>query len=155
MVGGVADDDPVATANAYLERMVPVVAGMGVRFTDLRPGFVRASAPFEGNGNHFGVVYAGVIFSLAEVLGGGMHLATFDASTHYPLVRKVEVEFLSPGRSDLTATAALPDAELEAVREQISAGAPVPLVLTAEVAGEDGIVVARTRGDYQLRPFDR
>jgi hypothetical protein len=84
-----------------------------------------------------------------------MHLATFDASTHYPLVRKVEVEFLSPGRSDLTATAALPDAELEAVREQISAGATVPLVLTAEVAGEDGIVVARTRGDYQLRPFDR
>ena len=39
-------------------------------------------------------MYAGVIFTVAEVLGGALHFATFDASTHYPLVRKMTIDFL-------------------------------------------------------------
>jgi hypothetical protein len=31
----------------------------------------------------------------------------------------------------------------------------VDFVMAAEVVGDDGAVVARTRGEYQLRPFGR
>ena len=107
---------------------------------------------FEGNGNHFGTVYAGVIFTLAEVLGGGLHLATFDVTTHYPLVRSVRIDFLAPGRTELTATASLDPATIDRVRAEAATGSKSSFELTATVTGDDETVVARTVGDYQIRP---
>ena len=140
-------------ANGVLAQFIPVAAGMGVQFTEVRRGFVQASVPFEGNANHFGVVYAGVIFTVAEVLGGAIQLATFDAATHYPVVKSVQIDFLAPGRSRLTASASLAEDEVVRIAAEAATGAKVPFVLEAEVVGEDGTLVARTRGDYQLRPF--
>jgi acyl-coenzyme A thioesterase PaaI-like protein len=144
-------DPTVAAMNAGLEQLIPVAHGMGVRFVAMRPGFVQAQVPFDGNGNHFGVMYAGVIFTVAEVLGGAMHVVSFDPATHYPLVKRIEIDFLAPGRGRLTATAALPPEEVERIRAAAPAG-KVPFVLTAEVSADDGTLVARTRGDYQIRP---
>ena len=48
-------------AFAGLEQMIPRAHQMGVHFVEMRPGYVRADLPFEGNGNHFGTIYAGVI----------------------------------------------------------------------------------------------
>jgi acyl-coenzyme A thioesterase PaaI-like protein len=141
--------------NTALEHLIPRAHQMGVEFVELRPGYVRAEVPFEGNGNHFGVIYAGVIFTLAEVLGGAMHFATFDVSTHYPLVRSLNIDFVAPGKGRLTASASLSAAEVERIKAEATPDAKVPFVLEAEVAGEDGTVVARTRGDYQIRPFGR
>jgi len=140
-------------ANGVLREFIPVAASMGVEFTEVRRGYVSASVPMAGNANHFGVIYAGVIFTVAEVLGGAIHLATFDAATHYPLVKSVQIDFLAPGRSRLTATAQLAEDEVERIASVAATGAKVPFVLTAEVTGADGELVARTRGDYQLRPF--
>ncbi|MDT4926069.1 MAG: hypothetical protein QOG01_3782 [Pseudonocardiales bacterium] len=141
--------------NTALEHLIPRAHQMGVEFVELRPGYVRAEVPFEGNGNHFGVIYAGVIFTLAEVLGGAMHFATFDVSTHYPLVRSLNIDFVAPGKGRLTASASLSAAEVERIKAEATPDAKVPFVLEAEVVGEDGTVVARTRGDYQIRPFGR
>ncbi len=141
--------------NAALEQLIPRAHQMGVAFVELRPGFVRAEVPFEGNGNHFGVIYAGVIFTLAEVLGGAMQFATFDVSTHYPLVKRVEIDFLAPGRGRLSASAALAEDEVARIKGAATPDAKVAFVLEAEVVGVDGTVVARTRGDYQLRPHGR
>lgn len=148
-------DDPVSLMNAALEQLIPRAHQMGVHFVELRPGYVRAEVPFEGNGNHFGVVYAGVIFTVAEVLGGAMHFATFDVSTHYPLVKSLSIDFLAPGTGPLSASAELPPDEITRMKAAAAPDAKVPFVLEAEVVGEDGTVVARTRGDYQLRPFSR
>lgn len=148
-------DERVAALNAALGQLIPRAHEMGVRFLELAPGTVRAEVPAEGNGNHFGVTYAGVVFTVAEVLGGAMHFATFDPATHYPLVRRVEIDFLAPGRSRLVAAATLRAYEVDRIRAAVSSGAKVDFVLEAEVVGEDGTVVARTRGDYQLRPFSR
>lgn len=139
--------------NAALEQLVPRAYQMGVRFAELRRGCVRSSVPFEGNGNHFGVMYAGVIFTVAEVLGGAMSAATFRPTTHYPLVRNMTIEFLKPGRGPLTASAELDDATIERVLAESADGSKAAFELAAEVVGADGIVVAWTRGDYQIRPF--
>jgi acyl-coenzyme A thioesterase PaaI-like protein len=148
-------DGPVAAMNAALEHLIPRAHQMGVEFVELRPGYVRAEVPFEGNGNHFGVIYAGVIFTVAEVLGGAMQFATFDVSTHYPLVKRVEVDFLAPGRTRLSATAELSDSEIARIKATAAPDAKVPFVLEAQVSDEAGTLVARTRGEYQLRPFGR
>jgi acyl-coenzyme A thioesterase PaaI-like protein len=148
-------DDPVVIMNAALEQLIPRAHQMGVEFVEMRPGFVRAEVPFEGNGNHFGVIYAGVIFTVAEVLGGAMHFATFDVATHYPLVKNMTIDFIAPGKGPLSASTSLSDDEVARIRAAATPDAKVPFVLEAEVVGEDGTVVARTRGDYQIRPFGR
>ncbi len=144
---------PLEAMNGALEQLIPRAHQMGVHFVELRPGYVRAELPFEGNGNHFGTIYAGVIFTLAEVLGGALHFASFDITTHYPLVRSVTIDFLAPGKGPLTASASLSDAELARVRSESADGTKAGFLLEAEVLGEDGTVVARTRGDYQIRPY--
>ena len=145
---------PLDAMNAALAQFVPVADRMGVRFEEMRRGYARASVPFEGNGNHFGVVYAGVIFTVAEVLGGAMSAATFRPTTHYPLVKNMTIEFLKPGRGPLSASAELDDATIERVLAESEDGTKAAFEMVAEVVGEDGVVVARTRGDYQIRPFD-
>lgn len=148
------DADPIRTMNLVLEQTIPRAHQMGVTFVEMRPGFVRAQVPFEGNGNHFGVMYAGVIFTVAEVLGGAIHYATFDVSTHYPLVRGMQIEFLAPGTGPLSASASLSEEEIARIRAEAVNG-KVAFELVAEVVGEDGTLVARTRGDYQIRPYGR
>jgi acyl-coenzyme A thioesterase PaaI-like protein len=145
----------VDAINAGLEALIPRAHQMGIRFADLRPGYVRAEVPPDGNGNHFGVIYAGVTFTLAEVLGGAMHFATFDASTHYPLVKALRIEFLAPGKSALSASAQLTEAEIGRIKSAAVPDAKVDFVLAAEVVDAEGVVVARTSGDYQLRPHGR
>lgn len=149
------DNDPVALMNAGLEQLIPRAWQMGVRFTDIRPGYVRAGVPFEGNGNHFGTIYAGVIFTLAEVLGGALHFATFDATTHYPLVRGIDIKFLKPGRGPLSASASLDEQTIERIKAEATPDQKVPFELHAQVVSEDGTVVATTVGDYQIRPHGR
>jgi thioesterase domain-containing protein len=145
--------DALAQLNAGLAQLVPRAHEMGVRFVTARPGTVRATVPVEGNGNHFGTIYAGVIFTLAEVLGGALHFATFDATTHYPLVRAMTIDFVAAGRTQLTAAATLDDATVERVRAEASEGGKPRFELCATVSDDSGTVVATTVGDYQLRPY--
>ena len=70
--------------NGAMESTIPPVHKMGVRVVEARRGHAVASVPLEGNGNHFGVIYAGVQFTVAEMLGGVIALATFDAGQVLP-----------------------------------------------------------------------
>ena len=145
--------DPVSTLNEGLEQLIPIAHRMGVTFLEMRPGFVRAGVPFEGNGNHFGTMYAGVIFTVAEMLGGAMHWATFDATTHYPLVRAVSIEFRAPGRGPVTASASLDEQTIARVKHDVGAHGKASFELRAEVLTDDGMLVATTVGDYRIRPY--
>jgi thioesterase domain-containing protein len=143
----------VETMNSMLEQMIPRLHQMGVTFVELRPGFVRAELPFEGNANHFGTVYAGVIYSLAEVLGGAIHFSSFDASTHYPLIRGTTIKFLKPGKGRLSASATLDEATIARVSTEAGTNGKATFELLAEVIDENGVVIATTVGDYQIRPY--
>jgi thioesterase domain-containing protein len=143
----------VETMNSMLEQMIPRLHQMGVTFVELRPGYVRAELPFEGNANHFGTVYAGVIYSLAEVLGGAIHLSSFDASTHYPLIRGSNIKYLKPAKGPLSASASLDEATIARVKAEAGADGKAAFELHAEVIDENGVVVATTVGDYQIRPY--
>ncbi|MGA8328239.1 MAG: thioesterase, partial [Mycobacterium sp.] len=56
--------------NDALGSTIPTAHNMGVRVVEARRGFAATTVPVEGNGNHFGVIYAGVQFTVAEILGG-------------------------------------------------------------------------------------
>ena len=81
---------PAATPeffNTVLAQTIPRAAEMGIEVVELRPGYVKSKTPFEGNGNHIGTMYAGVLFTAAELLGGAIALSTFDMTKFYPVVK--------------------------------------------------------------------
>ena len=73
--------------NGAMEFTIPPAHKMGIKAVEARRGYAAASVPLEGNGNHFGVMYAGVQFTVAEILGGIIALATFAAISCEPTAR--------------------------------------------------------------------
>ncbi|MEJ7633515.1 YiiD C-terminal domain-containing protein [Aeromicrobium sp.] len=138
-------------ANGGLEMTIPVAHGMGIRFVELGPGHAAAEAPIEGNGNHLGTMYAGVLFTVAELLGGALAISTFDTSAFAPVVKGLTISFLRPARSAVRATVAMDDETVDRLTAQASEAGKAEFELVAEVHDAEGTLVATTTGTYQLR----
>lgn len=137
--------------NGALESTIPIAHKMGVKVVEARPGFAATSVPAEGNGNHFGVIYAGVLFTVAEVLGGIIPLITFDRSKYFPLVKNLDIQFVAMAKSDVRAEATLDDETIARVEAEAAERGKADFTLEAVVTDVDGQTVATTRGLYQLR----
>ena len=148
-------DQLVEMMNAALEHTIPAAHRMGVRVAEAGRGHAVATAPFEGNGNHFGVVYAGVEFTVAEVLGGIIAISTFDSSKYFPLVKNIDIAFVGMAKSALRAEATLDDATIARVAAEAEENGKADFTLDAVVTDADGQTVATTRGRYQLRAHGR
>jgi len=109
--------------------------------------------PIEGNGNHFGVMYAGVLFTVAEVLGGAIGVASFDNSKYFPLVKDVQIRFRRPAKTVVRSVATLDEATIAATAKEAEANGKADFELDAELTDAEGTVVATTHGLYQLRSF--
>lgn len=141
--------DLVAMMNGALGSTIPIAHKMGVQVVEARPGFAATTVPAEGNGNHFGVIYAGVLFTVAEVLGGIIPLITFDTAKYFPLV--IDIKFVAMAKSDVRAEARLDDETISRVKDEAAERGKSDFTLEATVTDADGTTVATTRGLYQLR----
>ncbi|ATL65652.1 PaaI family thioesterase [Nocardia terpenica] len=141
--------------NGALELTIPIAHTMGVRAVEVRPGFAETTVPIEGNGNHFGVMYAGVLFTVAEILGGAIPLATFDTAKFYPLVKDLQIFFRKPAKTDVRARASLTPEEITRITTEADQNGKAEFTLTATVTDTNDVVVAETRGLYQLRAHGR
>jgi acyl-coenzyme A thioesterase PaaI-like protein len=141
----------VEMMNAALGSTIPTARNMGVHVAEARRGFAAATVPVEGNGNHFGVIYAGVQFTVAEILGGIIALSTFDAAKFFPLVKNIDISFVGMARSELRAQASLDDDTIARVEAEAAERGKADFTLEAVVTDADGKTVATTRGLYQLR----
>jgi thioesterase domain-containing protein len=141
--------------NGALESTIPIAHKMGVKVVEARPGFAATSVPAEGNGNHFGVIYAGVLFTVAEVLGGIIPLITFDRSKYFPLVKNLDIQFVAMAKSDVRAEATLDDQTIARVEAEAAERGKADFTLEAVVTDADGQTVATTRGLYQLRAIGK
>lgn len=137
--------------NTALGSTIPIAHTMGVQVVEARRGYAAATVPVEGNGNHFGVIYAGVQFTVAEILGGIISLSTFDASKYFPLVKNIDISFVGMARSELRAEAALDDDTIARIDAEAAERGKADFTVEATVTDADGKTVATTRGQYQLR----
>lgn len=148
-------NDLVATMNGALGSTIPIAHKMGVQVVEARPGFAATTVPAEGNGNHFGVIYAGVLFTVAEVLGGIIPLVTFDTEKYFPLVKNLDIQFVAMAKSDVRAEARLDDETIARVKAEAAERGKSDFTLEATVTDADGKTVATTRGLYQLRAIGK
>ncbi|WP_350355755.1 PaaI family thioesterase [Mycobacterium paraterrae] len=148
-------DELVEMMNATLGSTIPTAKNMGVQVVEARRGYAAATVPVEGNGNHFGVIYAGVQFTVAEILGGIISLTTFDSSKYFPLVKNIDISFVAMAKSELRAEASLDDETIARIDAEAADRGKVDFELEATVVDADGKTVATTRGLYQLRAIGK
>lgn len=138
-------------AKKALETSIKFVANSGLRVLELRRGYVKCLMPYAGNGNHIGTMYAGALFTLAEIPGGALFLSSFDTSRYVPIVKEMTTSFVKPAKGDVTIEVSLDEARISELSAQADASGKAEFVLEGEIKNADGVVVAKSRGTYQLR----
>ena len=138
-------------AKKMLQGGIKFVANSGLQVVELRRGYVKCLMPFAGNGNHIGTMYAGALFTLAEIPGGALFLSSFDAGRFYPIVKELDLKFLKPAKGDVTVEIALDDIHIAALSAEATAKGKAEFILEGQLKTADGTLVAESRGVYQIR----
>ena len=147
------DANPAALdgAKRLLEQGIAFVRNAGLIVEHLERGEVRCMMPFKGNGNHIGTLYAGALFTLAEIPGGALFLSSFDTARFFPVVKALNLKFVKPAKSDIRVTATLTPEEITRIGQQAAETGKADFTLSLELKDAAGMVVAVSEGLYQLR----
>jgi len=137
--------------NGLIELTVPQMFALGIRVVELREGHVVGTAPIEGNGNHFGSMYAGTLFGLAEMLGGALFVPSFDAERFYPVVKAMEIVYLRPAMTDIRAAASLDPETIRRLQREAKDDGRAEFVLDVVITDTRDQPVAKTSATYQIR----
>lgn len=142
---------PVEVARQFTEEQIAFVKRSNLKALVLEPGFVRLLMPLAGNQNHIGSMYAGALFTLAEIPGGALFLTSFDTQRFFPLVKEMNLRFRRPASGDIRVEARIADAEIQRLQQQASEQGKADYLLQLQLTDDSGEVVAESRGLYQLR----
>ncbi len=136
---------------AYIEKPFAFVERIGLKALVLERGRVCLAVPLEGNVNHIGSMYAGALFTLAEIPGGALYLTSFDTDRFYPVVKEMTLRFIKPVTTDATVEIALDDEAISRIQAEATAHGKSEYILEAQILDTVGQLVATSHGVYQLR----
>ena len=138
-------------ATEFAHATIPAIGRLGVRVERLGPGEVELVVPIEGNGNHFGTMYAGALFSLVEMPGGFLPLSVLGPD-FTPIVTRVDIRFIAAARSDVRLSARIEPQEMQRLANEATQDGKAEFTL--ELSGQDdsGRTVVECTAYYQLRP---
>ena len=142
---------PVEIARQLTEEQIAFVKRSGLKAEVLEPGFVRLRMPLQGNQNHIGSMYAGALFTLAEIPGGALFLTSFDVQRFYPIIKEMNLCFRRPATADIQVEARLSPEQIAHLQEQANQQGKAEYALELQLTDGSGEVVAESRGLYQLR----
>ncbi|WP_371231326.1 YiiD C-terminal domain-containing protein [Pseudomonas sp. QE6] len=142
---------PEAFIRQLTEEHIAFVKRTGLKAEVLEAGHVRLRMPLKGNENHIHNMYAGALFTVAELPGGVLMMTSFDARRFYPIVKEAGLRFLRPAASDVTVDARLSEDEIRRIGEEATTHGKANFVLDLQLKDENGDVVAESHAVYQLR----
>ena len=142
---------PPELVRQLTEEQIAFVQRSGLKAEVLEVGHVCLRMPLAGNQNHIGSMYAGALFTLAEIPGGALFLTSFDAQRFYPIVKEMNLRFRRPATGDIRVEARLAAEEIQQLQKQATELGKAEYVLQLQLTDESGEVVAESRGLYQLR----
>jgi thioesterase domain-containing protein len=135
----------------FSEQKVAFVERMGLEMIESKKGYVKLKAPLSGNENHVGIMYAGALFTLAEVPGGSLFYTSFDPTKYYPIVKDMYIRFRRPAASDVTIEIRMSDEEAKRIQAEADQNGKADFILEGEIKDETGEIVALSKGTYQIR----
>jgi len=112
---------------------------------------VKMMMPLEGNVNHIGMMYAGALFALGEVIGGALFGAAFDYMRFVPIAKDVSIRYRRPAVTDITLVAELTEEEVSRITAEMEANGKADITLDLELKDAGQETVAVVRGTWQGR----
>ncbi len=134
-----------------IEQGIPFAGRTEVKVLVMEPGYVKMMMPLQPNLNHVGTMYAGALFTLAELPGGAIFLTTFDASRFYPLVKGMDIKFLKPAATDVTVEIRLAPDVAAKIQETANEIGKADYEWECELKDTNGQIVCVSSNRYQLR----
>lgn len=142
---------PVELVRQLTEEQIAFVKRSGLKAEVLEPGYVRLHMPLAGNQNHIDSMYAGALFTLAEIPGGALFLTSFDSQRFYPIIKEMNLRFRRPATGDIRVDARLSAPQIEQLQSEAARVGKAEYLLELQLTDDTGEVVAESRGLYQLR----
>lgn len=130
---------------------IPFVANTGIEVEVLEKGYTKMRLPYAPNKNHVGTMYAGALFTLAELPGGAIFMTSFDMNRFYPIVRDMSIRFRRPATTDVWVEVKVSDEFVQKVQAEADANGKADYEWECELKDASGTVVAITKNVYQLR----
>jgi thioesterase domain-containing protein len=136
----------------FAEKGIPIVEKIGVRVLAISERSVELMVPLEGNANHYGVMYAGVIFTLADIAGGALFGASLDYRQYFPTLKEINLKFRRPVLSDLFVSVSLTGETVQRVNDELASAGKADYVMEMELKNATGEVTDRATVTFQARP---
>ncbi|ASK35266.1 PaaI family thioesterase [Alloalcanivorax mobilis] len=140
-----------AAIKAAADNSFPFVARCGVQTLEVARGYCKMKMPLAANLNHVGIMYAGALYTLAELPGGVIYLSSFDTARFYPIVKDMRIRFRRPATTDATVEVRISEADIERIEATALAHGKCDFEWDCQIKDDQGEVVALTHNVYQLR----
>lgn len=139
-----------AAINRVIGLAIPFTTRNGFRVEEVSPGYVRARVTLKGNRNHFGSLYAGAYFLVAEIPGGVMTM--FDLGPEYiPILKEMTLQYHRPANSDVIVEFSISGQELARIRQEADNGGKPAFTLEGHLQDAKGEHIATSIAHYQVR----
>ena len=142
---------PSELVRQLTEEQIAFVKRSGLKAEVIEPGFVRLRMPLEGNQNHIGTMYAGALFTLAEIPGGALFMTSFDVQRFFPIVKEMNLRFRRPATGDILVEARMSAEQIAEISTQAAEDGKADYRLDLELTDSSGEIVAISKGLYQMR----
>lgn len=129
---------------------IPFATRNRFKVIDFRPGYVKAFIPLKTNANHFNAMYAGALFTVAEIPGGIISVFSFD-ERFFPILKDLKIEFLKMAKTDVTVEFEIPASELNRLENEATLQGKCDFTLEGKIKNIQGETVAKSVASYQLR----
>lgn len=143
--------DTLSTFKDIIEGGIGFVKRAGLEVVELAPRHVKLKVALEGNVNHVGMMYAGALFTLAEIPGGAIFLSTWGMEKFYPVIKAMNIRFRRPTTTDATITIDLTEEEVAKITREAEEKGKADFVLIGNILDAKGEVVAVSESTYQMR----
>lgn len=137
--------------NKLISSSLPFARRNHFRVIEVKKGYVRSLIKLEGNRNHLGTMYAGALFTLAEIPGGILVLLAFDSS-YVPILKRLDIEYLRPAHTDIEVAFSLTETQITHLQDELDNVGKAEFSLFGELKDKNGNIVAKSKADYQIRP---
>lgn len=149
-VGKALQKGALLSVNKLVGVAIPFAARNHFEVTELGNGYLKCRIPLKGNKNHIGTMYAGALFTLAELPGGILSIFNFDSS-YYPILKELKMTYLKVAKTDVTVEFSLSKSEITRLEKEAQEKGKSPFILYGKLKDTEGNIVAESEAHYQVR----
>lgn len=126
----------------------------GQKFELLEERHVRINVQKDLHLNHVDTIYAGSIFTFAELAGAALLFATYGMKEWIPILRGASIHYASPCTTDLVFDLQLTAEEAAEKIQPVLARGRGDLFLSVPVQDTKGNVIADAEFNYYMIPYN-